>query len=147
MGFVGDGGFSMLMAEFVTAVKYKLPIKIVIVKNNSLGQIRWEQMVFLGNPEYGCDLIRINFTQFARACGGADFAIEDPKSCCAILDQALATPGPVIVEAIVDPNEPPMPPKVTAKQAAHFVESLAKGTPDRSKIIETLVQDKVRELI
>lgn len=56
VSFVGDGGFTMLMGEFVTAVKYQLPVKIVIVKNNSLGQIRWEQMVFLGNPEYGCDL-------------------------------------------------------------------------------------------
>src|SRR5205814_1853518 len=55
VAFVGDGGFSMLMAEFATAVKYKLPIKVVIVRNNTLGQIKWEQMVFLGNPEYGVD--------------------------------------------------------------------------------------------
>ena len=52
VAFVGDGGFSMLMAELVTAVKYKLPIIVVIIKNNTLGQIKWEQMVFLGNPEY-----------------------------------------------------------------------------------------------
>ena len=48
VAFVGDGGFSMLMAEFATAVKYKLPIKVVVIKNNTLGQIKWEQMVFLG---------------------------------------------------------------------------------------------------
>jgi len=53
VAFVGDGGFSMLMADFVTAVKYKLPIKVVIIKNNTLGQIKWEQMVFLGNPIWG----------------------------------------------------------------------------------------------
>jgi pyruvate dehydrogenase (quinone) len=53
---VGDGGFSMLMADFATAVKYQLGIKVVIVKNGTLGQIKWEQMVFLGNPEYGVDL-------------------------------------------------------------------------------------------
>jgi len=52
VAFVGDGGFSMLMAEFATAVKYRLPVKIVVVKNNTLGQIKWEQMVFLGNPEW-----------------------------------------------------------------------------------------------
>ena len=56
VAFVGDGGFSMLMAEFATAVKYQLPVKIVVVKNNTLGQIKWEQMVFLGNPEYGVEL-------------------------------------------------------------------------------------------
>jgi pyruvate dehydrogenase (quinone) len=147
VGFVGDGGFSMLMAEFVTAVRYKLPIKIVIVKNNSLGQIRWEQMVFLGNPEYECDLTPIHFADFARACGGSGFTIDDPKACGEILDRALRTPGPTVIEAIVDPNEPPMPPKVTAKQAAHFAESLAKGTPERRKIIETVVEDRVRELL
>src|SRR5436853_5465615 len=98
IAFVGDGGFSMLMADFVTAVKYKLPIKIVIVKNNSLGQIKWEQMVFLGNPEYGCDLSPIQFADFARACGGAGFTIDDPQSCGAILEQALRTPGPVVIE-------------------------------------------------
>ena len=73
VAFVGDGGFSMLMAEFATAVKYKLPIKIIIIKNNTLGQIKWEQMVFLGNPEYGCDLHPIDFAAFAHACGGAGF--------------------------------------------------------------------------
>src|SRR3982751_5597269 len=51
VAFVGDGAFSMLMGEFATAVQYRLPIRIVIVKNNSLGMIKWEQMVFLGNPE------------------------------------------------------------------------------------------------
>jgi pyruvate dehydrogenase (quinone)/pyruvate oxidase len=137
----------MLMAEFVTAVRYQLPIKIVIVKNNSLGQIKWEQMVFLGNPEYACDLTPIDFAQFARACGGGGFTIDEPGDCGEILDRALRTPGPVVIEAVVDPNEPPLPPKVTAKQAAHFVESLAKGTPDRRKIIDTVVENKIRELL
>ena len=59
VAFVADGGFSMLMADFATAVKYKLPIKVVIVKNNTRGQIKWEQMVFLGNPEYGVDFRRV----------------------------------------------------------------------------------------
>ena len=147
VGFVGDGGFSMLMAEFITAVKYKLPIKIVIVKNNSLGQIKWEQMVFLGNPEYGCELEPIDFAAFARACGATGFTIEDPKDCGRILDQALATPGPVIVEAVVDPLVPPMPAKITLDQATKFVESLARGEPNRSKIAWTVLSDKVRELI
>ncbi len=147
VGFVGDGGFSMLMAEFATAVKYDLPIKIVVVKNNTLGQIKWEQMVFLGNPEYGCDLHPIDFAAFARACGGAGFRIEDPAECGAILDEALATRGPVLVEAVVDPFEPPMPPKVTVKQAAKFAQSLARGEPNRGRIALTVLEDKVRELL
>ena len=147
IGFVGDGGFSMLMAEFATAVKYQLPIKIVIVKNNTLGQIKWEQMVFLGNPEYGCELHPIDFSAFARACGGHGFTIENPADCGRILDQALATAGPVIVEAVVDPFVPPMPAKVTLDQATKFAESLARGEPDRAKIAWTVLSDKVRELI
>ena len=69
MAFVGDGAFSMLMGEFVTAVKYRLPIKVVIVKNDVLGMIKWGQMVFLGNPEYGVALAPIDFVKFAEACG------------------------------------------------------------------------------
>jgi pyruvate dehydrogenase (quinone)/pyruvate oxidase len=147
VAFVGDGGFTMLMGEFATAVKYNLPIRVVIIKNNTLGQIKWEQMVFLGNPEYGCDLQPIDFAAFAQACGGKGFTIEDPEECGAILDQALATPGPVLVEAVVDPFEPPMPPKITAEQALKFAESLAKGQPERMKIAATVAEDKLRELI
>jgi pyruvate dehydrogenase (quinone) len=147
IGFVGDGGFSMLMAEFVTAVKYQLPIKIIIIKNNTLGQIKWEQMVFLGNPEYGCDLQPIDFAAYARACGGSGFTIEDPTSCGAILDHALTTPGPVIVQAVVDPFVPPLPAKITVDQATKFAESLARGEANRSKIAWTVLSDKVRELI
>jgi pyruvate dehydrogenase (quinone) len=147
IAFVGDGGFSMLMAEFATAVKYQLPIKVFIIKNNSLGQIKWEQMVMLGNPEYVCDLHPIDFAAFAHACGGHGFTVDDPEKCREVIAQALATPGPVIVEAVVDPNEPPMPGKIKAKQALHFAESLARGTPDRGKIMATVAEDKVRELV
>jgi pyruvate dehydrogenase (quinone)/pyruvate oxidase len=147
VAFVGDGGFSMLMAEFATAVKYKLPIKVVIIKNNTLGQIKWEQMVFLGNPEFGCDLHPIDFATYAKACGGASFTIIEPEACGAVLEEALNLPGPALVEAVVDPNEPPMPAKTKAKQALHFAESLARGEPKRMKIATTILEDKVRELV
>lgn len=147
VAFVGDGGFSMLMAEMATCVKYQLPVKVMIIKNNSLGQIKWEQMVFLGNPEFGCDLQPVDFAAAARAFGASGFTIEDPGECGAILDQALATPGPVVVEAVVDPFEPPLPAKITLDQAAKFAESLARGTPHREKIALTALSDKVRELI
>jgi len=147
VAFVGDGGFSMLMAEFANCVKYQLPIKVVIVKNNSLGMIKWEQMVFLGHPEYGCELHPIDFAAYARACGATGFSVADPKQCGGVLEQAFATPGPVIVEATVDPFEPPMPPRVSVEQAAKFAEALAKGTPNRSKIALTVLADKVRELV
>jgi pyruvate dehydrogenase (quinone) len=147
LAFVGDGGFSMLMADFVTAVKYQLPIKVVIIKNNVLGQIKWEQMVFLGNPEFGVQLHPIDFAEFAHACGGVGFTVEDPNECASTVEQFLAAPGPAILQAVVDQLEPPLPGKIKAEQALHFAESLARGEPNRSKIALTAISDKVRELV
>jgi pyruvate dehydrogenase (quinone) len=147
VAFVGDGGFSMLMADFVTAVKYKLPIKVVIIKNNTLGQIKWEQMVFLGNPEYGVDLQPIDFAAYAHTCGGVGFSVDDPSDCGRSIEEFLAAPGPAILQAAVDPFEPPMPAKVKAEQALHFAESLVRGEPNRKKIVLTTISDSVREII
>lgn len=147
IAFVGDGGLSMLMGELATTVKYGLDVKIVVIKNNSLGQIKWEQMVFLGNPEYGCELQPIDFTAVARGFGFASFTIEDPADCGNILRDALSTSGPVLVEAIVDPHEPPMPPRVTLEQATNFAQALASGTPNAGKIALTVASDTVRELV
>jgi pyruvate dehydrogenase (quinone)/pyruvate oxidase len=130
----------MLMAEFVTAVKYKLPIKVVVIKNNTLGQIKWEQMVFLGNPEFGCELQAIDYAAFARACGGTGFTIDDPAVCGSVLEEALSVPGPVVVEAVVDPFEPPMPPKTTLKQAYELAKSLVRGQPAGAKIVATILE-------
>lgn len=107
--------------------------------------IKWEQMVFLGHPEYGCDLQPIDFAGFARACGATGFTVEDPKACGVTLDRALTVDGPVIVEAVVDPFTPPMPPKVTVEQAGKFAQSLIKGQPNRDRIALTVLSDKVRE--
>ena len=147
VAFVGDGGFSMLMAEFANAVKYNLPIKVFIVKNNTLGQIKWEQMVFLGNPEFGVDLQPIDFAKFAEACGARGFTIRDPQNCGRIVEDALNAEGPVVVEAYVDPYEPPLPPSITVEQAAKFAESLISGQPNRGKIALTVLEDKVKELV
>jgi pyruvate dehydrogenase (quinone) len=147
IAFVGDGGLTMLMGELATAMKYQLDVKIVIIKNNVLGQIKWEQMVFLGNPEYVCELQPIDFAVVARGFGATGFTIENPDQCGEVLREALSTPGPVVVQAIVDPNEPPMPPKIKVEQAAHFAEALARGTPNAGKIALTVLSDKVRELV
>ena len=133
VAFVGDGGFAMLMMEFITAVKHKLPIRVIIIKNNTLGQIKWEQMIFLGNPEYGVELQPIDFVKFAEACGGAGFRCDSPENIGPAMKAAFAHPGPVVVEATVDPFEPPMPPRANATQALHFAESLARGEPNRSR--------------
>jgi pyruvate dehydrogenase (quinone)/pyruvate oxidase len=147
VAFVGDGGFSMLMADFATAVKYQLPIKVFVIKNNVLGQIRWEQMVLLGNPEYGVELQPIDFAMVARACGGTGLTVTEPKTCGDIIEQSLNAPGPALVEAVVDPYEPPMPGKITSKQALRFAESLARGEPKRMHIATTVLEDTFKELV
>jgi pyruvate dehydrogenase (quinone)/pyruvate oxidase len=147
VAFVGDGGLTMLMGELATCVKYGLDVKIVVIKNNALGQIKWEQMVFLGNPEYACDLQPIDFATVARGFGVASFTTDDPETCGDVLRQALNARGPALVEAVVDPHEPPMPPKATLKQMTHLAESLARGTPARTKIALTIASDVVREMV
>ena len=147
VAFVGDGGLTMLLGELATCVKYNLDVKIIVIKNNALGQIKWEQMVFLGNPEYVCELQPIDFATVARGFGVTAFSVDDPARCGAVLQQALTVPGPALVEAVVDPHEPPMPPKATARQMAHFAESIARGTPAGGKIALTVASDVVREII
>lgn len=145
--FIGDGGLAMLMGELATCVKYDLNVKIVVIKNNTLGQIKWEQMVFLGNPEYACELQPIDFATVARGFGIKGMTIEEPADCAGTLREALSARGPALIEAVVDPHEPPMPPNVKLSQAKHLAESLAKGTPARRKIALTIASDTVRELV
>lgn len=147
VAIVGDGGFTMLMGELATLVKYNLPVKVVIVKNNSLGQIKWEQIVLEGNPEYGVELHPIDFAAYARAVGAVGFTLDDPQQAEATLRRALAHPGPAVVEAVVDPNEPPMPGNVSTDQALKFAEALIRGQRKRFSIIKTVLEDKVREVV
>ncbi|MGH9586362.1 MAG: thiamine pyrophosphate-dependent enzyme [Acidobacteriaceae bacterium] len=144
---IGDGGLSMLMGELITVAAYKLNIKIVLIKNNTLGQIKWEQMVFLGNPEYGVDLYPADFTMIARGAGIEAVHIEDPNLCASQLDRVVNRPGPVLIEAVVDQFTPPMPAKIKPGQAAKFAEALVRGEPNTTKIVLTTAHERVRELV
>jgi pyruvate dehydrogenase (quinone)/pyruvate oxidase len=143
IAYVGDGGFAMLMAEFLTAVRAGLPIKVVINNNNSLGQILWEQMV-LGYPEHG-----VRFPQpvadFA-AWAGYGAKVDNPEKVEAAVRDALAFNGPAIVDIDVDPNEPPLPGKVSYDQAKKFAQAFLKGQPHKAAIATTLFKDKIEQL-
>lgn len=147
VAFVGDGGFSMLMGEFATAVQYNLPIKVVIIKNNTLGMIRWEQMAFLGNPEYGVEFAPIDFSAFAESCGGRGYSINEPAEVNSVMSQAMAEKKPTIIEAYVDPFEPPMPPKVDMDFVSNLAESFAKGQPYARRIGLTLFRNQVHDAL
>jgi hypothetical protein len=139
--FSGDGGLSMLLGELATVVRYRLPIKIVVMKNNSLGQIKWEQLMFLGNPEFECDLTPIDFAQAAQAFGIPGFRSDSPGDVAAALDAALGHDGPALVEATVDPHEPLLPPKRIEKYADNLVKVLHEGTRDAPEIMAALQRE------
>jgi len=144
---IGDGGLSMLLGELITVAAYNLNIKIVVIKNNTLGQIKWEQMVFLGNPEYACDLYAADFVTIARGAGISAIQIEDPATCGSQLDGVVSLPGPVLIEVVVDQFTPPLPAKIKASQALKLAEALLRGEPNRMKIALTNAHDKIRELV
>jgi pyruvate dehydrogenase (quinone) len=146
IAFVGDGGFAMLMAEFATAVRYQLPIKVVINNNASLGQIMWEQLV-LGYPEYGIRFgPRPDFAPWAEACGGKGIRVDKVGELESAIVDAFEYPGPALVDVTVNPDEPPMPGKVKYEQATGFVKAFLSGQPRRATIATTLFRDKISEL-
>lgn len=130
---MGDGGLTMLRGEIATLVKYKLRVCVIVIKNNVLGKIKWKQMILEGNPEFGVKLEPIDFSKVAEACGSRGFTMERPEQAEEVRRRALAHNGPTVVQAIVDPIEPPMSGKATTEQALHLAKALlrARRMPER----------------
>ena len=145
VAFTGDGSFSMMMGDFVSLVQNKLPVKVVVMKNNTLGLIKWEQMLYLGNPEYGVDLAPVDFVKVAEACGAQGVRIEEPERCREQLASALALPGPAVIECVVDPLEPPWPPVITNDEAKKLATALARGEVNRRPIGLTIGRHAMQE--
>jgi thiamine pyrophosphate-dependent acetolactate synthase large subunit-like protein len=103
--------------------------------------------VFLGNPEYQCELENIDYAGVARACGLKGFTLENPADAERIVGEALSFKGPALIDAVVDPLEAPMPAKITAEQALKFTEAVLRGEPHGLRIMKTLGLDKLREVI
>jgi pyruvate dehydrogenase (quinone) len=147
IAFVGDGGFAMLMAEFLTAIKHELPVKIVISNNNALGQILWEQMI-LGYPEHGVRYRApfADYSAFATANGAYGVKVRKPADLRGAVQQALRHDGPALVDADVNPDEPPMPGKVEYEQAKKFAQAFLRGQPHKATIATTLFRDRIEQL-
>jgi pyruvate dehydrogenase (quinone) len=146
VAFVGDGGFAMLMAELLTAIRHDLPVKVFINNNHAYGEILWEQMV-LGYPEYGVRHRSVaNYAAFAEANGAKAYRIEHPADLEPAVRDALLHPGPALVDCLTNPDEPPMPPKVSYDMARGFAEAFLHGQPRRAAIASTLLKDKIGEL-
>jgi len=111
--------------------------------------IRWEQMAFLGNPEYGIEFTPIDYAKFAEACGGIGYHVDDPENLQSIIHSAFKkeVKKPVIIEIDVDPFEPPMPPKIDSEFVTNLAKSFAKGQPYSGRIGLTLFRNKVQDAL
>jgi pyruvate dehydrogenase (quinone) len=121
----GDGGFAMLMGDFLTLLQYDLPVKVVIFDNGSLGMVALEMLV-AGYPPYKTDLKNPDFAAVARAAGMTGIRIEDPGDVRDGLREALNADGPAVVDVLTDPNALSMPPKITGEQVKGFALAMSR---------------------
>ncbi len=119
VAFCGDGGLSMLMGDLITAVSYDLPVKLVVFDNGRLGMVKLE-MEQVGLPEFGTVLHNPDFARVAEAIGLRGIRVEDPHDVDAAIAEALAHPGPVLVDVLTNPDEIALPPKPTFEQGWGF---------------------------
>jgi len=122
----GDGGFTMLMGDFLTLTQHKLPVKIVVFNNGTLGFVELEQKS-TGFLDFGVDLQNPNFAAMAEAIGIRGIRLEDPAEVKKGIADAFAHDGPVLVDAVVNRTELAMPPSITLEMAKGFTLYMVKA--------------------
>lgn len=123
----GDGGFAMLMGDFLTILQYDLPIKVFIYNNSSLGFVDLEMKV-AGLPKYATDLKNPNFAKLAEAMGILGIRVEDPGEVRGAIEQALSHPGAALTDVVTNSNEILLPPKISAQEVWGFSLYMLKAT-------------------
>jgi pyruvate dehydrogenase (quinone)/pyruvate oxidase len=146
VALTGDGSLTMMMGDLATLAQHDLPVKVIVMRNDVLGLIKWEQMAFLGNPQYGVQLQPVDFVKVGEACGLKGVRIEDPAQIGDQLREALSMEGPVLIEAVVDPHDMPMTPTINREHAKGFAWGLARGEPNREQIALTISRVLAREM-
>ncbi|MFE3325341.1 pyruvate dehydrogenase [Streptomyces sp. NPDC059176] len=121
----GDGGFAMLMGDFLTLVQYDLPVKVVLFNNSSLSMVELEMLV-AGLPSYGTTNRNPDFSAIARAAGAHGVRVERPRQLAGALKDAFSHPGPALVDVVTDPNALSIPPKISAEMVTGFALSASK---------------------
>ncbi|CAL9396920.1 pyruvate dehydrogenase [Streptomyces sp. Tu 3180] len=125
----GDGGFSMLMGDFLTLVQYDLPVKVVLFNNSSLSMVELEMLV-AGLPSHGTAMRNPDFAAVARACGAHGVRVEKPKELAGALKDAFRHKGPALVDVVTDPNALSIPPKISKEMVTGFALSASKVVLD-----------------
>ncbi len=134
----GDGATTMALGYLLTLAQYKLPIKLLVFKNNTLAMEKWEQMLFMGHPEFGNDLFSADFVKIAEGCGIQGVRIDDPVQCQTQLKQALAMNEPVLIECVVDPNEPALKTPLPSEHAESYRKALENSSYQKEAIANEL---------
>jgi pyruvate oxidase len=122
----GDGGFAMLMCDFATAVRYKLPIKVFIFNNSKLGLIQMEEEAKSGNPEYETGLHNPDYAMYAEACGGIGYTVKQASELHTTIEQALKSDKASIINIFINPKELTWPPEIEVNQAFNYVKAKIK---------------------
>jgi pyruvate dehydrogenase (quinone) len=153
--FVGDGAMQMNgNGELVTIEKYwkkwRDPRLIILVLNNGdLNQVTWEQRVLSGDPKYvqSQELPNFRYAAYAESLGLKGIRLNKPEGVAAAWDEALAADRPVVIDALTDPEVPPLPPHITFKQARNFIKSIFSGDPAGGRMIRQSTKDMVDTLL
>jgi pyruvate dehydrogenase (quinone) len=155
LALAGDGAMQMNgLAELITIAKYwqrwSDPRLVVLVLNNrDLNEVTWEQRAMEGSPKFSAaqDLPDVPYAEFARSIGLAGRRVEDEDAVGPAWEQALAADRPFVIDAVVDPNVPPLPPHVSFEQARSMASALVKGDPDIRGVLRQSFLDKLREYV
>ena len=132
VALIGDGSFVMSMTELITARKYNRPVKLIAFNNSKLGMIKFEEEV-MGYPEFGVDLLNPDFAKLAESIGIPGISVTKPDELDAAMEKFLSLDGPAVLSVKVDPNEKPMPPKLSFKQARGYVTSILREKLESSR--------------
>ncbi|MER7045305.1 pyruvate dehydrogenase [Streptomyces jumonjinensis] len=121
----GDGGFTMMMGDFLTLVQYDLPVKVVVFNNSALSMVELEMLVS-GIPSYGTTNVNPDFAAVAQAAGAFGVRVEKPKHLAGALKEAFRQKGPALVDVVTDPNALSIPPRISAEMVTGFALSASK---------------------
>jgi pyruvate dehydrogenase (quinone) len=155
LALIGDGAFQMNgMNELITIAKYyerwSDPRLIVLVlHNDDLNQVTWEQRALEGDPKYEGSQVLPDFpyARYAQLIGLEGIRVDSPDQVGDAWDEALAADRPCVLEAITDPEVPPLPPHITLQQAQHFMKAIMHGDPDSRRMIRQSFSEKIAEFL
>jgi pyruvate dehydrogenase (quinone) len=155
IALVGDGAFQMNgMNELITIAKYRerwsdQRLVVLVLHNDDLNQVTWEQRAMEGDPKYEASQVLPDFpyARYAELVGLKGIRVDSPDQIGPAWDEALSADRPVVLEAITDPEVPPLPPHITLEEAKYFLQAVVRGDPDRGAFIKESLKQKIQEFV